>query len=155
MIRRPPRSTLFPYTTLFRSATVDIRPKSTDAGFFGSRGAPTDANGNFVIDTVARGTYQISAEKQGYGNEVKDIEVTDTPDAVEIKLAPSAGVVLKVVDGRDGRLLNANVRVTDAQGRDLPGDMPFRFGGGVAEPIKLSVGPGTYRITVQAMGYAQ
>src|SRR5256885_11512515 len=70
MIRRPPRSTLFPYTTLFRSATVDIRPKSTDAGFFGSRGAPTDTNGNFVIDTVARGTYQISAEKQGYGNEV-------------------------------------------------------------------------------------
>src|SRR2546430_13369917 len=27
MIRRPPRSTLFPYTTLFRSATNDERPK--------------------------------------------------------------------------------------------------------------------------------
>src|SRR3712207_7542244 len=26
MIRRPPRSTLFPYTTLFRSATVAIPP---------------------------------------------------------------------------------------------------------------------------------
>src|SRR2546422_1284382 len=26
MIRRPPRSTLFPYTTLFRSRTVAIRP---------------------------------------------------------------------------------------------------------------------------------
>src|SRR5256885_11533035 len=26
MIRRPPRSTLFPYTTLFRSATVPARP---------------------------------------------------------------------------------------------------------------------------------
>src|SRR3712207_8334657 len=25
MIRRPPRSTLFPYTTLFRSQTVDMR----------------------------------------------------------------------------------------------------------------------------------
>src|SRR2546430_3188340 len=25
MIRRPPRSTLFPYTTLFRSGAVDIR----------------------------------------------------------------------------------------------------------------------------------
>src|SRR3712207_7169668 len=24
MIRRPPRSTLFPYTTLFRSATIDL-----------------------------------------------------------------------------------------------------------------------------------
>src|SRR2546429_5014175 len=32
MIRRPPRSTLFPYTTLFRSNTVqarDIRPDSS------------------------------------------------------------------------------------------------------------------------------
>src|SRR3712207_7256319 len=26
MIRRPPRSTLFPYTTLFRSAGVTVRP---------------------------------------------------------------------------------------------------------------------------------
>src|SRR5260370_2249049 len=28
MIRRPPRSTLFPYTTLFRSLMVDERPES-------------------------------------------------------------------------------------------------------------------------------
>src|SRR2546430_12233065 len=27
MIRRPPRSTLFPYTTLFRSSTISITPK--------------------------------------------------------------------------------------------------------------------------------
>src|SRR5438552_9499070 len=27
MIRRPPRSTLFPYTTLFRSCDVDTRPR--------------------------------------------------------------------------------------------------------------------------------
>src|SRR2546421_7297447 len=31
MIRRPPRSTLFPYTTLFRSLAVRLRPK-TSAG---------------------------------------------------------------------------------------------------------------------------
>src|SRR5690348_18205585 len=30
MIRRPPRSTLFPYTTLFRSATAGHRAKSLD-----------------------------------------------------------------------------------------------------------------------------
>src|SRR5437763_14079310 len=29
MIRRPPRSTLFPYTTLFRSSDLDPRPEST------------------------------------------------------------------------------------------------------------------------------
>src|SRR5206468_4788484 len=30
MIRRPPRSTLFPYTTLFRSAATSTRPCSWD-----------------------------------------------------------------------------------------------------------------------------
>src|SRR3712207_7420739 len=31
MIRRPPRSTLFPYTTLFRSRDLDRIPSSVDA----------------------------------------------------------------------------------------------------------------------------
>src|SRR2546421_1907051 len=32
MIRRPPRSTLFPYTTLFRSLVGDLPQKRLDAG---------------------------------------------------------------------------------------------------------------------------
>src|SRR5256886_17433242 len=32
MIRRPPRSTLFPYTTLFRSTRVGIAQANTEAG---------------------------------------------------------------------------------------------------------------------------
>src|SRR3712207_7497672 len=43
MIRRPPRSTLFPYTTLFRSrmqATLDF-PFQEAARNFASRGQPT------------------------------------------------------------------------------------------------------------------
>src|SRR2546428_5755976 len=36
MIRRPPRSTLFPYTTLFRSAFVDIaEAPALERGFWG------------------------------------------------------------------------------------------------------------------------
>src|SRR5260370_10810223 len=33
MIRRPPRSTLFPYTTLFRSSTGDVTGSSGGGGF--------------------------------------------------------------------------------------------------------------------------
>src|SRR5258708_14303546 len=33
MIRRPPRSTLFPYTTLFRSQELDDEPGLARAGF--------------------------------------------------------------------------------------------------------------------------
>src|SRR2546426_6950817 len=32
MIRRPPRSTLFPYTTLFRSALVDLGEAARETG---------------------------------------------------------------------------------------------------------------------------
>src|SRR5256885_13121902 len=32
MIRRPPRSTLFPYTTLFRSGARAVRPRGARAG---------------------------------------------------------------------------------------------------------------------------
>src|SRR5258705_13954779 len=55
MIRRPPRSTLFPYTTLFRSpALVVASPVGTDALCFGGTGsiAVTAVGGN--------GTYQFS-----------------------------------------------------------------------------------------------
>src|SRR2546426_4422709 len=38
MIRRPPRSTLFPYTTLFRSGLWLSRPRSTAAAPPGQRG---------------------------------------------------------------------------------------------------------------------
>src|SRR5260370_5098436 len=36
MIRRPPRSTLFPYTTLFRSASGDVRDqfRNVDVGVY-------------------------------------------------------------------------------------------------------------------------
>src|SRR2546422_7584484 len=40
MIRRPPRSTLFPYTTLFRSCKVD------------AKGCPLDADGDGVCDSL-------------------------------------------------------------------------------------------------------
>src|SRR2546430_8834705 len=54
MIRRPPRSTLFPYTTLFRSGVM-----SNDAGergLPGARRAPEDARGHVpATDQLAQG----------------------------------------------------------------------------------------------------
>src|SRR5258707_2192077 len=49
MIRRPPRSTLFPYTTLFRSndtATTEILGGAREDGIYGSYG--TDVTGNLL-----------------------------------------------------------------------------------------------------------
>src|SRR2546429_4755422 len=48
MIRRPPRSTLFPYTTLFRScheAEIDYRVKGTEYAAMIDRHAPAQRSG--------------------------------------------------------------------------------------------------------------
>src|SRR5258705_5015153 len=48
MIRRPPRSTLFPYTTLFRSNTSAIRGKANFSGF-----APTKTAQRILSESIA------------------------------------------------------------------------------------------------------
>src|SRR3989454_1839182 len=50
MIRRPPRSTLFPYTTLFRSATVALTHDVQE---------PISINGHSTITTDANGTASV------------------------------------------------------------------------------------------------
>src|SRR3712207_7450905 len=58
MIRRPPRSTLFPYTTLFRSAPGCIRESGGGCAYYslgypssGKRGDPTDCERS--IDSIS------------------------------------------------------------------------------------------------------
>jgi len=123
-------------------------------GMFSSRAAVTDPSGAFLIDNVQSGSYQATAQKDGYGHDVRNFVVGDTPpDDLQFKIAPSDGVTLRVVDARDNRLLGANVlRVTDAQGREVESG-GFRFGG-TPEPIKLTLAPGRYSVTVTAIGYA-
>src|SRR3712207_8087689 len=43
MIRRPPRSTLFPYTTLFRSTPDPVAPSPRTPAYSGSTRAPVRA----------------------------------------------------------------------------------------------------------------
>src|SRR3989454_6827837 len=61
MIRRPPRSTLFPYTTLFRSQMkprstkrVFITPRPTEATKFSTRGRSSSTSCPSPGSTVAR-----------------------------------------------------------------------------------------------------
>src|SRR2546429_1201510 len=56
MIRRPPRSTLFPYTTLFRSSgTVKVQGGGIPAGhtvWVAGRQIPVDPQGNFAAEEI-------------------------------------------------------------------------------------------------------
>src|SRR3989449_9397418 len=63
MIRRPPRSTLFPYTTLFRSLIMEIHggPHGMYNGAFSYQNQNFAANGYVVLITNPRGS-------TGYGS---------------------------------------------------------------------------------------
>src|SRR2546422_11722101 len=79
MIRRPPRSTLFPYTTLFRSVGTSF-------------GALTNDKGYYFINNVPLGTYTVRARFIGYtAAEVPGVRVQGGFTlTVNIKLTPSA-----------------------------------------------------------------
>jgi protocatechuate 3,4-dioxygenase beta subunit len=132
-------------------ATVEL--VQTTADMFPQRAIQTDASGAFVLDNIAAGTYHLRAAKSDYGQETIDVNVGDSaPQDVELKLTPSSGVRLRVIDARDGRLLNAMVHVTDQQGAPIT-DNGSRFGG-AADEIRLTLAPGTYLATISAENYA-
>src|SRR5256885_11700029 len=55
MIRRPPRSTLFPYTTLFRSPGVEIRPVYDEPFFVAvPKGHPWEGKKRVTSDELTR-----------------------------------------------------------------------------------------------------
>ncbi len=133
-------------------STIDVRGADNDGPPFPLRSVQTDASGVFVIDAITPGSYNVSAEKVGYGTKTSSVTVSDSGGEVELKLARNDGVLLRVVDGRDGRSLRAVVRVLDAQNRVVFESM--RFAGGDAEPLRLPLEAGTFRATVWAYGYA-
>src|SRR2546428_5621323 len=55
MIRRPPRSTLFPYTTLFRS-NVHVTAKCTNASALETEGECFRNKGEVACDYTSRGS---------------------------------------------------------------------------------------------------
>ncbi len=118
-----------------------------------TRGAATDAAGTFALDSVAAGNYVITVDRDGYGNHVENITVTDrSVEPMEIKLSRNESVTLQVVDARDGRSLTPFVFVYDAGGR-LVYESPFRFGAEGGD-LKLALSPGMYTATVSSMDYA-
>src|SRR5205085_888183 len=135
-------------------AHVELRPaQQSGMGMMMSRAAATDTNGAFNVESVTPGSYTAVADKEGYGNQVLDITVTENGASdLSFKLTPNAGVTLHVVDARNNELLSSYATVTDMQGRVVY-TPAFRFGGS-PEDMKLTLAAGTYRASVFAPGYA-
>ena len=118
----------------------------------GSRLAQTDSSGNFTLENVASGSYQITADKSGYGHDARQITIGDsTPEDVQFHLSPGDGITIRAVDTRDNSALTVNVlRVVDSQGNELPSQNGF-FNS--SEVVKLALAPGVYKVTVMARLY--
>ena len=133
-------------------ATVDLRP-ATGQAVGGGSSASTDANGGFTLENIAAGTYQLTADKSGYGHDARQITIGDSaPDDVQFQLSPSDGITIQAVDARDNTPLTVNViRVVDSQGNVLPSQGGFFSSN---EIVKLALAPGVYTVTVMARNYA-
>src|SRR3989454_11660276 len=90
MIRRPPRSTLFPYTTLFRSsgpeAGVWVIAETTDLPTQFAKIVVTDDRGRYVIPDLPKATYKVWV--RGYG--LIDSPKVQTPQGKMLNLTAVA-----------------------------------------------------------------
>jgi Carboxypeptidase regulatory-like domain len=137
------------------NVTVQLRNNSQNEGPRMTRGGLSDATGAFILDSVPPGNYTVTATREGYGNDVKELYVGESaPQDLELHLARNSGVTLNVVDARDNQPISARASVYDMQGRVVDETRMMFGSGGETGSLKLSVSPGNYTATVSASGYA-
>src|SRR3989454_10585005 len=94
MIRRPPRSTLFPYTTLFRSVLVSFADKTEPMAF------NHYATGAYMLPRFNTGLIIAASKmKRGYIFEIVDLDTK--AQAIEAGAHPRDS---KALDGKMGEL---------------------------------------------------
>src|SRR5215467_3033419 len=101
MIRRPPRSTLFPYTTLFRSASSPVEALTKIKPAFG--GVQTGGNSSAIVDgaaavLVASADYARRNGKAPLARIVAGAAVGVPPDVMGIGPVPAIKAVLGCAD---------------------------------------------------------
>src|ERR1041385_5085972 len=87
MIRRPPRSTLFPYTTLFRSVTLTFANEAAGGGR-GGGGGPSQGPPQIVVNAPGAGAAAGRGGRGGFGGGLFSgtvASVTPTAEAVTLR----------------------------------------------------------------------
>jgi Carboxypeptidase regulatory-like domain len=113
--------------------------------------ATTTSQGTFAERSLREGRYRLITSKPGFGQEVRDVEVTRGGKAeVLLELSPADGVSVTVVDARDSRPLEAIVVVRD-QARRIVANRHS----GVDEQglLNIPLADGSYLLSTSASGY--
>src|SRR3712207_9282181 len=79
MIRRPPRSTLFPYTTLFRSFSAPV-----DEGWWEEFGEPVGGDADFPAGAVQQAVV-VGAHQHQVG-QIRRAAISPVPDVVALAM---------------------------------------------------------------------
>src|SRR5438309_3396401 len=85
MVRRPPRSTLFPYTTLFRSqlaAELQVSAAYLSALEHGHRGAPSTGLVHQVCEVLDRKSTRLNSSHSSISYAVFCLKKKNTPGTV-------------------------------------------------------------------------
>src|SRR3712207_7519677 len=82
MIRRPPRSTLFPYTTLFRSLAMRLFHLGRRAAMVGDMTTPPIGRGDLLVVSAGPGYFSTVAGLMGVAREAgaRTLLVTAQPE---------------------------------------------------------------------------
>src|SRR5438132_9741584 len=87
IVRRPPRSTLFPYTTLFRSSVVT----TSGVPIVVTTGVTTGRDGSFTIEGVPVGEVTVRARQIGHASVSQPVTIVSGEVATaDFALAPQA-----------------------------------------------------------------
>src|SRR3712207_8318137 len=112
MIRRPPRSTLFPYTTLFRSAINAPVPVGEGAEFVAQFAGLCEALGSLLYQLTDRpgDTLRIEYRGEVAGFDTRLLDVS----AQKGLLAPMVHEPLNFVDRKSTRLNSSHANISYA-----------------------------------------
>src|SRR6266540_976591 len=127
MIRRPPRSTLFPYTTLFRVSAPEVLPGQktvNDAAYLVEQGGPL----LWIFTVIALVAFARSGPRR----------VLAAVAVVVLGLPSTAQFVLKKLETRADPIPAAMVRAMDAiEDVSRPGEVVLQRPGGRFPPVPV------------------
>lgn len=110
----------------------------------------SDTRGRFATSGIAEGRYRVLAQKDGFAQQTKEVDLSaGAPTEIAFRLTPADGVRVRVVDGRDGHLLSANIVVRDRQKRVVANKDDVSSDGTATIPLA----PGDYLLSASATGY--
>lgn len=115
------------------------------------RGPVSGPDGSFSFRNITPGRWTVRASAEGMGAATETIEVGSSGATVQLRLSPSEGVVMRLVDASTGTPVAAFVTATDGAGRTVLTDL---LRPRVDGTVTLPLAPGNYRLRAQAQGYA-